>query len=191
MTPPRWQPFSEKEGICDLLAANTHRAGAGCTVPVKGILLYSRTCSPQGNHLMCQTRGIKKYVSKCGFFSLIALASKCRRNLTCINAIRWIQLPNNHSVVLQNSSALLNSSSFCFSLFRQPWLTVGIRPLAWSHLSEKPLRLLDWGFWAGLGLPGGGQRWFWNTDHWSVPWLDQHRKWDSSRRSPVETGFQP
>ena len=57
-----------------------------------------------------------------------------------------------YSVVLQNSAALLNSFGFCFSLFRQPWLAVDIRPPARSHLSEKSFGLTDvtgdfWLFW--------------------------------------------
>ena len=62
-----------------------------------------------------------------------------------------------YSVVLQNSAALLNSSSFCFSLFRQPWLAVDIRPLARSHLSEKSFGLTDvtgdfWLVWDGFSF---------------------------------------
>ena len=63
-----------------------------------------------------------------------------------------------YSVVLQNSAALLNSSSFCFSLFRQPWLAVDIRPLARSHLSEKSFGLTDvtGDFWLVWDFRGGG-----------------------------------
>lgn len=60
-------------------------------------------------------------------------------------------------MVLQNSAALLNSSSFCFSLFRQPWLAVDIRPLPRSHLSEKSLGLTDvtGDFWLVWDFQGG------------------------------------
>lgn len=87
------------------------------------------------------------------FSSLIALASKCRfKLLTCIKQpCEFSCLVTSYLVVLQNSVALLNSSSFCFSSSANNigspsligGLAVSFRPRTQSDLSEEPFRLID------------------------------------------------
>ena len=84
-----------------------------------------------------------KYVSRCGFLAWLLWPPNADSIWFAKTQLGgFICLITSCSVVLQNSAALLNFSSFCFSLFRQPCLAVDIRPLA--RWVRSPLDSLMW-----------------------------------------------